>query len=442
MDRTTPTVPSRHGAPRATWLVLSVVSVLALTACSRGDHTSALAWQTLTNTIGDTIVVRTVGASDSAAELRLVEELRIGVFEGDDEYGFANVGTLLPAADGGVYVWDETLGVLRQYAADGRFVRQIGRKGGGPGEYQGSNGLTRLPDGRLALWDAANTRVTLYDSAGAHVAQWRATSNLFGSNGLESDTAGRLYLFAFVDSVNPAQLDAPRRQGYVRFGADGRVLDSIAAPPTPEYQAVRVTRREGDRVMNSMFTLPYAPQPVSVLTPFGYYASGEGSRYAVTLHRTDAPPLRIERDVAVVPIDPDDRQNQTEMLTASVRRMDPGWRWNGPPIPETKPAFRSLDVGADGRIWVMRSMPGVRIEPAPEPPANPNAPPARRWREPLAYDVFEPDGRLVGHLPMPRRTSLRHMNGERVWGVVTDSLDVPYVTRFRLEAVASGAPPR
>lgn len=436
MPRVAPPRTSRPRPARA--LLLLALASAALAGCRDDGGAPALGWQTVTDTIGDTIVVRTVAADDAAARLRLVEELRIGDFEGEEEYAFANVGTLVPAADGGVHVWDETLGVLRQYAADGRFVRRIGGKGGGPGEYRGSNGLVRLRDGRLALWDAGTSRVILYDSAGAHVGDWRATTNVLFSGGLQADTAGRLYLFTFLDQPAGMRLAAPRRRGFVAHSADGAVLDTLEAPTLGEYQAVRVTRREGSRTVSSMFTLPYAPQPISVFSPHGHYVSGEGSRYAVTLHRPDAPPLRIERDVAPVPVEPDDRENQTEILTAAVRRQQPGWRWEGPPVPDTKPMLQSLAVGADGRIWVMRSMPGERIDPAPPPPPEPNAIPPVRWREPVAYDVFEPDGRFVGHLPLPPRTSLRHMRGDVVWGVVTDSLDVPYVTRFRLERAGPG----
>ena len=80
---------------------------------------------------------------------------------------FADVETfVLPAPGNGVYVWDGGLTALRQYDSTGTFVRQIGREGGGPGEYGFANGIVRLRDGRLALWDPRNTRFTLYDTAG------------------------------------------------------------------------------------------------------------------------------------------------------------------------------------------------------------------------------------------------------------------------------------
>src|SRR5687768_13160226 len=78
---------------RPSHLAAALAAALALAACDRagaGDATAS--WQTVVDTIGDTVVVRTVGASDSAATLRLVPELRIGELEGADEYTFGSVG--------------------------------------------------------------------------------------------------------------------------------------------------------------------------------------------------------------------------------------------------------------------------------------------------------------------------------------------------------------
>ena len=51
----------------------------------------------------------------------------------------------------------------------------------------------------------------------------------------------------------------------------------------------------------------------------------------------------------------------------------------------------------------------------------------------MMHDVFDPEGRFLGTLPVPERTSLLHMHGDHAWGIVRDSLDVPYVTRFRID---------
>jgi hypothetical protein len=387
----------------------------------------------VTDTIGDTIVVRTVGARDSAALLTLVPELRIGQLDGPDEYTFANVYQVLPALDGGVYVYDGTLDALRQYDSAGTFVRQVGRKGAGPGEFEEPNGVATLPDGQLVVWDARHQRMNLYDTSGTFVRSWRLPTNLFSSRALSVDTAGTIYTLHMLDAFDPQHPTAPRREGLVRVTADGAIHDTIPAPTLPEPARLTVVHRSGKNVGMSSRPVPYAPQPDWWVSTLGYLVSTPADRYAITLHRAGHP-LRIEREVAPVTVEADERDDLIEQVTAQFRRAAPDWRWDGPSIPDTKPPIRYFSADAEGRIWVARSVPSVPLEPDPEadPPA-PNAPPPARWREPLAYDVFAPDGHFLGHLPVPRRTSLLYMRGDTAWASVRDSLDVPTVVRFRVE---------
>jgi hypothetical protein len=433
----------RHPLPAPRAALLGALACAALAACAGdGGTTTASAWRTVTDTVGDTVVVRTLGASDSAAALRLVEELRIGEFEGADEYQFASVGFVLPAPGNGVYVWDRTLTSLRQYDSAGAFVRRIGGKGGGPGEYGAANGIVLLRDGRLVLWDPRNTRMTVYDSAGAAVGSWRFASNLFvgGFGGLLADTADNVYAMNWFRLADTTREALPgERSGYLVLGPDGAVRDSVLPPRLDAPAASIVASSNGG---TSMSNVPFAPQRAWTVSPFGYVVSGVGDRYAITLHRPGAP-LRIERDVAAVPVDPDEKANAEEIAIAQMRQTDPSWRWNGPPIPDTKPLFGAIRVAADGRIWVQRALAGVRVEPeepslqgsrvAPAGEGPRERIPPRRWRDPVVFDVYEPDGRLVGTLAVPERAQVIHMRGDHAWGVERDEVDVPYVLRWRIE---------
>jgi hypothetical protein len=88
------------------------------------------------------------------------------------------------------------------------------------------------------------------------------------------------------------------------------------------------------------------------------------------------------------------------------------------------------------RLRIREEVLVVVVVDAARRPIRPPLPPPRAWREPVAYDVFTPDGQFLGHLPVPPRTSLLYMSGGTVWATVRDSLDVPTVTRFRVEPAA------
>jgi hypothetical protein len=54
------------------------------------------------------------------------------------------------------------------------------------------------------------------------------------------------------------------------------------------------------------------------------------------------------------------------------------------------------------------------------------------FQEPSIYDVFEPDGTLVGRVRLPDDMTLHNMRGDTVWGVTKDADDVPTVRRYRI----------
>jgi hypothetical protein len=82
----------------------------------------------------------------------------------------------------------------------------------------------------------------------------------------------------------------------------------------------------------------------------------------------------------------------------------------------------------DGRIWVNLYQPAERREPVDSEELRPQ----EEWPEPTVYDVFEPDGRYLGAVRVPRETTIHVMRGDYVWGVTRDSLDVQYIERFKL----------
>jgi hypothetical protein len=188
----------------------------------------------------------------------------------------------------------------------------------------------------------------------------------------------------------------------------------------------------------SGMTVPFSPTEVWTFSPFGYVVAGIATEYAIYLLRPEGV-LRIERALEPVAVDPAEKANAQDLAIDNMRNDDPGWEWTGPAIPDTKPHFLDLLVTQEGRIWVRVSQPGVPIpdeelvEPEPGPHGRKRA--VRKWREPVAFDLFEPDGRYVGRVRAPMGVSM-HPNpvirGDTVWAVVRDELDVQRVARFRV----------
>jgi hypothetical protein len=127
--------------------------------------------------VGDTTIVRTLAGSVRGDSVSVVEELRIGVLEGPEEYQFAGLLDLAVDATGGTYVFDSQIPALR-YDAQGTYVRTLGRGGRGPGEYGNTSlGLAvRRTDGRLVMRDPRNSRINVYEPDGTPSDSWRVLS--------------------------------------------------------------------------------------------------------------------------------------------------------------------------------------------------------------------------------------------------------------------------
>lgn len=397
---------------------------LAAGGCSREDGAHAASeWRAQVDTVGDTITVRTLAGSEwGAAEL--VPEWRIGALEGADHEIFGQiVGLTIDAADN-IYIYDRQVPALRKYAPDGRYLATFGREGGGPGEYANSDGgLAALADGRIVLRDPGNARFTVYTPDGEYLESWPARGGTFTSTPIFPSADGGFY--------NPVSgRGQPMR--LVRYTPDGTPGDSL---PIPDRQVERATVRAQVEGASQTWSVPFSETALWTWHPEGYYLSALSGRYAIDLLHRDRRVLRIAKDVEPVPVTSEERAAEDDRVSRAMRRLDPSWRWNGPPIPQTKPILRRLYAGQDGRIWALLHQPGERVADQEREPSPDGRPPVPQFREPTVFDVFEKDGRYLGRVAAPAAfsTSPRPIfRGDNVWSTERDEFGVQYVVKYRI----------
>ena len=387
------------------------------------------AWIAQHDTIGDTVIVRTISGSVGLGEYVLEREVTIGVLEGPEEYIIGNVRMLAVGPQGDIYAYDSQVPALRKYDRDGRFLVTVGREGGGPGEYRSATGLVVMPDGTVKLWDPEGPRLSSFSPEGEYLDGRRVESyGFYGYRSLFADTLGNFYVqLHIVEATDDAQRTVGR--GLLKLGPDGEVVDSLLEPDLG-YEPPQLEGMFRTADITNLFAepIPFMPGPSWTFSPHGHFVAGVGGSYAVSLLRTDGRALRIERQLTPVPVDRDEKAAWRESVYNRMRRGNPGWRWDGPDIPNSKPAFHGLRVGMDGRIWVQLYQKAERREPVDSEEPNPR----EEWPEPTVYDMFEPDGRYLGALHVPRETTIHVMRGDYAWGITRDSLDVQYIERFRL----------
>lgn len=420
-------------------------TLVALTplACG-GDADAGSRIEVAVDTVADTVVVRTLSGSTWGETARLVPEVSIGVLDGEEHLMFGTPVSLAVAADGRIFVMDRQVLAVRVFAADGSYLRTLGRDGGGPGEFGGPDGgMVWLSDGRLVVRDPGNARLQVFDADLEPSEAWPVIRGGFNTSNPMYRSAGDTLLTPVLMSTEVDVSEWTTGLQRVDPGT-GEILDTLEVPDIG-YEAPTIEARHESEGGTSVSVngVPFSPSEHWAYHPGGYFIHGIGDRYRVTLLRPESP-LRIERAVQPVPVAPGEKAEAERAATRNMRNTDPGWSWDGPGIPDAKPAFTDLYTGRDGRIWVRVPMPGVEGDDPDYDPTDPDAV-EDRWSEPIAFDVFEDDGTFLGRVEAPADMSLYPtpiFDGDRVWAVTRDEFDVPRIVRFRVaregERVAEG----
>lgn len=395
----------------------------ALLAACAGRDSSSWRFSVRTSTAGDTTIVRSITA-DSVPVIPLVEELRLGNANPDAPNAFERVAEVVVDRSGRIAVFDRGRKALLLFHPDGTPIGTVGREGAGPGEFQtiSPGWLTFTSTGAIAMWDAMAGRLLLYDSTGAPIATVPVTEAVGGYASLSADDKGRVLL-------RRGQRD---REVIMTFGPDG-----IREPATRRVPVFGKTDElvAGDKEQFTEET-PFGARSVVAVTHDGGFVGGNSSAYDLLVTGGRAP-RRIVREATQAKVADGEKAFWQEEMVAYFRQMDPTWTWRGT-IPSKKAWFTDLRPGDDGTLLVRVARPGTE---KPNPDAGQpekqgqRLQPATYWSEPAVWERFDRDGKLTGELRLPERARIRAVRGNRIWVVQPDSMDVPYVVRYRLAGV-------
>lgn len=401
-------------------------------------------------------IVKVVETPRHAGVASVLEELSIGVLEGSPEYSFWFVTDVAIGQDGSMLILDAPFAgraSLRLYNGSGLFVRNVGGEGRGPGEFMKPAAVAVLPDGRFLLLDHMNRRINVYTAAGDYADTWtvpffNVIGGVAGQMRVDPATgtvAIRSYLAAPGVRMQPYNPGSPPRQAVVRMRPGGAVIDTLDAPELPNlYRGVAKIEQRGSTRLGSGFAMPYIPAAFWQYSPLGYFVTGISSRYAIDIRvprrqattsaqpptwRPGDPVQSIRLGVPPVRITALERAEQKAHIQNQLNALRGNQEGRVLDTPSTKPFFRSIYVGDDGRIWVTIHTPSTR-DAAPQ--STGTAVSQLRWREPTVLDVFEPTGSYVGRVRVPDDLRIIKLRDDRIWGVARDEFDVEYVKRYRV----------
>ena len=416
--------------------------------------------------LGDTTFVFSSAPQRGTASLREVS--RIGMVEGPPEYLLGDVPMFTVGPDGSLFVADVD-GDLRHYDKDGKYVRMIARQGQGPGEVRYVVGMDVSADGLLAALDFGNRRVSVFSRGGSLVREIRLRPSAgrpgYGRDAIRWDDQGQLWIALNPPRSGPDTLSGVQlRPVFGRLADHEEVADTVLLPNRawegcerrlPAYSGGFM---EDDRLRH----MPFAQWSQNRM---GVLAFGCSARYAVDLVRPDGMVTRVSR--AWEPLVRTEEEHgfwSNGFRIANVRRQSTNQTLMSlgredqvrpippvPVLPRERPAFLRLWHTDDGRVW---AWPGAKGWSRPlteeqrrqqrQLPGGELPMPGRiwsYWNPTDGLDVFDTDGRWIGHVSTPESwaaapypgTEDPYIRGDTIWAVVKDELDVSYIARFEIE---------
>ena len=338
---------TRRAAPL---LPLALLSLAA--ACGGSARQPKLATATVDTLPGGIVSVTSTGPTrwtDSAGDHRLVERSRVG---GEDGVGVELIEPQSIALDdaGRLYVADTKPAVIKVIGRDGKLVRTIGRDGEGPGEFKVA--ILATHGSNLIVHDPQLARTTVFDTSGKYLRSWSSSCCYWTDIGVDRD--GIIYI--------PTMGQGPNDKAAIHFARwrlDGTAVDTIAVPGHgDDAKRWTITTGSGGKNKAMMSTqVPFTPQVRWTVNPAGGVIYGFSDDYKLAVSPSGKDTTRLfGRSWTPEPLTDARKDARVE---AMIQNMKGNWdetlirnAFHKSDIPNTVPAFESLDADRDGNVWV------------------------------------------------------------------------------------------
>jgi hypothetical protein len=398
-------------------------------------------WQGTTVEEGSVMTVRTTAGSVWGGEGRLFEEAAIGTeTRGENDLLGQVMG--IDATTDRVFVADGIFTMVRVYDMAGDHVMNIGRHGGGPGEFYSVTDLGIDPTRKQLVVREGNGALHRLTISGEYVGTLRPRffGGLSGPELLLRITREGVPLVRHSSfRVNPDG-DPPMVLTTVLFTVDstGAVTDSLDMPMHEEDRfSLRAQAGEG---AYKPLPVPFGPKDVWSITWDGAIIWGNSSEYRFEIRYPDGRRTVFEREAEAVKVLPDEREAAERRVYGIMEGVQPGWAWNGPRIPDTKPFYSAIIPDRSGRLWVLREGEGRPVEGWREPDDWRGWERDPGWVPDRWFEVFEEEtGHYLGRVAAPEVFVTEPepvIDGDTFICLTEDEFGRPIVRRYRLELPA------
>jgi hypothetical protein len=352
----------------------------------------------------------------------LVEESRIGSLDGDDALTLLRY--VVPVGDR-LFVGQPQERSIKVFDIEtGALVQVLGRGGGGPGEFNEVGRMTVRGD-TVFVSDLFSRRVVAFERTGAHV-----RTEMIHTTPLEPSQAP-----AAAVAVSPGPLywaESPINAMLVANGIvtsfpllhvtrDGGIVRTVADRSLAnQFTTARVEGRIAifaQPLMHRDLTTFALDGSAAVLVEPGAEPAGRSPRFRVTRVAFSGDTV-FSRAYAYTPrpVTPQVRdsiyERFTDMFAGDHRVAGLRAARATVHVPDHLSPITEVMASTDGRTYLQENSTGAA---------------AARWL------VLDPRGEPLASFRARADLAVVAVEGNRLWGVIRDDLDVPYLVRYRIE---------
>ena len=316
---------------------------------------------------------------DGIFKYELEEEISIGLLDGDDNYILNRPFDLKVSKNGTIYIFDRGDINIRAYSKNGQYLRTIGRKGMGPGEFNVPLYFDLSENGHIYLSDSRNKRVAIFDTTGAYISGFNISEG--NLDWIQTDNTN-IYL------SNTSFDNAVMKLSIHKFSVSGEEIIDFGF--FKFVQPMFVSR--GEYTISSLSRS--APSTVWNISNDGKLFTGDGDKYQISVYNTEGElEIKFGREFEKIPNkykqNPNAHKDLNDYLAAFSK-------------------FPAFDK--NGNIWI-KIFTEDKIKY-------------------FVYDIFSPDGIYLKQVSLKQRIYV--MQGENIYSIVHDEDEIPMVKRFRL----------
>lgn len=408
-------------------VALAAGLLLAVASCADAQRTASP--PTVSDSAGIRIVTN-ARPTNVAATIAASPTFEIGG-GADAASDLAGVVAAVRLADGRVAIAEQSTRSVKLFDTRGRFVRALGRQGGGPGEFSAITRLELLDGDSLAAYDGLRGTLSVFDTTGRLLRTSRLVTGMGGLQltGMLAD--GRMIL---TRGYNPMFSRTSRLErdsiSYVMAAPGREALDTIATVAGSDIYLFAGTD------FSSRNPLPFGR--VSLIgVQADRFAVAMGDRWEIQirspagelreLHRVQHQPAPVTKeDIARYKRATTERMRNVRIASAGGGGgAAPGPDWiarqermlETVPYPGSHAPYDSLLVAPGGELWV-RS-------------------PAKPGEDPRVWITLARSGAVLGTVSVPASLRVLQVGPDFVIAVRRDEDDVEHVGVYALRRQAA-----